>query len=183
MRWYTRNPVSVLGAGRMPDSASWISAGAAALAAVLAGLNLVYSGRRERQRWIRETLVDLLVTYLDASFTWARAAIRLPDGGDDTPARREISDAHATQDAALTKLRLMTGKAMLDAAFDLHAANHAFERALAMDPPAADEEVEQLREQLWQARNRYVECGKRTIGLSRDQSRTVAADRSPRAAR
>jgi hypothetical protein len=45
-----------------------IAAGAAGLAAVLAGVNLYVSGRRELNKWTRETLVELFVSFLETSF-------------------------------------------------------------------------------------------------------------------
>jgi len=47
----------------MSNSTSLVSAVAAALAALLAALNLYCAGRRERHRWARETLVDVLFAY------------------------------------------------------------------------------------------------------------------------
>jgi hypothetical protein len=55
----------MVGWGTMP---AIISAVAASLAAVLAGVNLVVSGRREHAKWARETLVEVLVDFVDASF-------------------------------------------------------------------------------------------------------------------
>jgi hypothetical protein len=45
-----------------------VTAGAAGLAALLAGVNLYVSGRRELDKWTREALVEALVVFLDSSF-------------------------------------------------------------------------------------------------------------------
>ena len=45
-----------------------MTGGAAGLAAVLAGVNLYVSGRRELHKWTREALVEALVIFLDTSF-------------------------------------------------------------------------------------------------------------------
>src|SRR2546430_1497120 len=160
----------------MSSSASVVSAVAAALAALLAALNLYYSGRRERQRWVRETLVDLLIRYLDASFAASRAAQRSHgETGIELreEARRAIDDAHDTQDAALTKLRLITGRAMVDAAFNLHGAVHAFVDVATAIPQRTDDDLRRAREELWQARHRFVAAGKRAVGLPRQHSRAT----------
>ncbi len=158
--------------------ASLISAVAAGLAAFLAAANLYYSGRRERQRWVRETSVDLLISYLDASFAWSRAALQRYErraAESDAELQRVIEQAHADQDAGLTKLRMMAGRAMVDAAFELHAANHAYEQQLTASPPPGDVDIQHVREKLWEARYRFIGHGKRTIGLPRDQSRVTVA--------
>lgn len=71
----------------------------------------------------------------------SRAAARSHGQTDVEPrdeARRAIDDAHEMQDAALTKLRLITGRAMGNAAFNLHAVgaatdhDHAEERACSL---------------------------------------------------
>jgi hypothetical protein len=162
----------------MSNSASTISAIAAALAAVLAALNLYYSGRRERQHWVRETVVDLLVQYLDASFAASRAADHFgAETSDETraTARQAMDDAHDTQDAALTKLRLTTTRAMVDAAFALHAVDHRFVNVATTTPPCTDEKLRGAREDLWHARHRFVAAGKRVVGLPRQQSRVRTA--------
>ena len=56
-----------LGRSRM-DIAAVLSATAASVAAILAGLNLVVAGRREDRRWARETATEAFVAYMDASF-------------------------------------------------------------------------------------------------------------------
>ena len=50
------------------DVIGTVTAGAAGLAAVLAGANLYVSGRREQKKWKREALIDNLALFLDASF-------------------------------------------------------------------------------------------------------------------
>jgi hypothetical protein len=86
-----------------------------------------------------------------------------------------MDDAHETQGAALTKLRLITNRAMVDAAFALHAADHRFTTVATMTPPCTDEKLRRAREDLWRARHRFVAAGKRVVGLSRQQSRVRTA--------
>jgi len=162
----------------MSISASTISAAAAALAAALAALNLYYSGRRERQRWVRETVVDLLVQYLEASFTASRGADRYRGPTSDdarAAAQHTIDGAHDVQDGVLTKLRLFTSGAMVDAAFALHAADHQYVNVVTATPACTDDELRRVREHLWQVRHQFVAAGKRVVGLPRRQSRVRVA--------
>ena len=48
-----------------------VTAGAARLAAILAGVNLYVSGRRKMNKWTRETLVGIFVAFLDATVAGA----------------------------------------------------------------------------------------------------------------
>jgi uncharacterized membrane protein YdjX (TVP38/TMEM64 family) len=51
--------------------ATWapvVAAVAGFTAASLSGLTLYVAGRRETRKWLRETLVDALTQFLDASF-------------------------------------------------------------------------------------------------------------------
>lgn len=53
----------------MAVAADFVTAGAAGIAALLSGINLYVSGRREEHRWNREALIEAFVTFLGASFT------------------------------------------------------------------------------------------------------------------
>jgi len=75
--------------------------------------------------------------------------------------------------SALTKLRLITNKAMVDAAKDLHAADHGFVEAATASPRAAALDLDFSLALLWRARRQFLAAGKRTIGLS--GSRAVRA--------
>jgi hypothetical protein len=61
------------------DVTGAVTAGAAGLAAILAGVNLYVSGRREVHKWTHEALVEALVIFLDTSS-------RAPDGTNSVPA-------------------------------------------------------------------------------------------------
>jgi hypothetical protein len=52
----------------MAVAADVLTAGAASVAALLSGVNLYVSGRREEQRWNREALIEAFVTFVGASF-------------------------------------------------------------------------------------------------------------------
>ena len=110
--------------------ATYLSASAATLAAVFAGLTLYFSGRREHRRWVRDALVDTYVTYLDASFRAsprsAREA-RLANGAGSSEvaqARQLAVTSHAVLMDTLTRLRILALPAVVSAAEDLHQADH-----------------------------------------------------------
>jgi hypothetical protein len=91
---------------------SVLSAIAATIAAVFAGLSLYVSGRREHRRWLRDSLVDTYLEYLTASFDAPgmrafRARLKggeMPDLGEH---RRQAAEARGQQTATLTKLRMI----------------------------------------------------------------------------
>jgi hypothetical protein len=58
----------------MAVAADVLTAGAASVAALLSGVNLYVSGRREEQRWNREALIEAFVTFVGASFFSFNAA-------------------------------------------------------------------------------------------------------------
>ena len=57
----------------MAVAADVLTAGAASVAALLSGVNLYVSGRREEQRWNREALIEAFVTFVGASFSFNAA--------------------------------------------------------------------------------------------------------------
>ncbi len=89
--------------------------------------------------------------------------------------RRSIQEAHDGQDAMLTKLRLLTSRAMVDAAFEVHAAGHVFVDAATETPRRTLDDVRRAGDELWRARHRFVSLGKRTVGLPGRQSRVTEA--------
>src|SRR5690349_1149604 len=95
--------------------ASLLSAAAASLAAVLAAINLYVLGRRERHRWLRETLINEYATYLDASFSIIHKAQEYTAKSSDRTVSRsrqsadedEILQLNSQQMHTLTRLRLL----------------------------------------------------------------------------
>lgn len=141
------------------DVGTLASAGAATTAAVLAGLNLVVSGRREKAQWARQALADAFVAYMDASFecgllcreaTVVRLgqAERPTDRLDELRARLDL--AHDAQLQALTRLRLLSTRGVAAAAQGLHTTEHdlvtlCFDGPDELDQPAITEARERLR--------------------------------------
>jgi hypothetical protein len=155
----------------MPEPASLVSAGAASLAAVLAGLNLYLSGRRERQKWAREALVEVFDTFLGTSFDTGAACRRLARARlADAPAEeladlaRTIRELHGTQTMCLTRIRLLANRTAVEAAVRLHSADHAYvdlaqrtDRQLGADDPG----LRMARV----ARDAFIVAAKRAMGI------------------
>ncbi|MEU8155683.1 hypothetical protein AB0B94_18635 [Micromonospora sp. NPDC048986] len=152
----------------MADKASFVSAIAAALAAVLAALNIYYSGQRERERWARDVLVDVLVTFLDSSFDSSRAVRDHLEGAaaDDAPdwvAR--VETAHRQKMAALTKIRLLAPGRAVDAAVGLHEADYRFARLGSAHPIPTAAKISLVHEEVWAARRQFIAASQRTVRL------------------
>jgi hypothetical protein len=153
----------------MPNTSS-VSAISAILAALFAGLGLHYSARNERRRWARETLVDLLATFLDDSFAASAAAAKIysdlsESNEPETEPRRIIREAHDSQSAALMKLRLLTDRSVVEAALGVHAADHDLVALAIAVPRLNADEVRQAHRLVWDARQKFVAAGKRAIGV------------------
>jgi hypothetical protein len=111
---------------------SLLSAAAATLAAALAAINLYVLGRRERNRWLRETLIDEYSAYLNASFRATSTAKKYAElesqEADSEPRKtvdREVKDFHSQQMDILTRLRLLAPAEAVDAATEVHQADEA----------------------------------------------------------
>jgi hypothetical protein len=116
---------------------SLLSAAAATLAAALAAINLYVLGRRERHRWLRETLIDEYAAYLNASFSATSEAKKYADialeEADSEPRKavdREVKNLHDQQMDILTRLRLLAPAEAVNAAAEVHQADHAVVRLL-----------------------------------------------------
>ena len=115
----------------MADITSVLGAGAAAVAAVLAGANFLQAERREQRRWVHEALVEAYVAFLDASFDLGRVARKMvdvrKDSGTDQERAATIAEAdrlHAKQTETLTRLRVPASDPVVRAAETLHGRDH-----------------------------------------------------------
>ena len=145
----------------------------AGLAAVLAGLNLYLSGRREHVRWAREALVDAFVSFLSASFQskdYCKEASRLARAGvtgKQVDALLVGADgAHDEMLGYLTRLRLLSGSDVVDAALALRRQNeHYLELVSDAAHPVAPEEDEDARRRLLEARELLVRAAKKAMAI------------------
>ncbi len=141
----------------------YITAAAAGLAAILSGINLWLSGRRELNRWAREALVEALVSFFDTSFklrSSCRELIFLAHNKDSEAAtiRRSIVAAHDYETDTLTRLRLLAPSRVVKAAEILHEADHAIIDAYYAESP--QNEFEQALSNARSARIEFISAAR-----------------------
>jgi hypothetical protein len=145
-----------------------VTAGAAGLAAVLAGVNLYVSGRRELDKWTRETLIEVLALFLDASFKLAsdcRASTREPLPQPELDRlRASIFAAHSAENRALTRLRLLATPRVVKDTQTLMESEYRLAESCLQEPFVQgdfDTRVNSVR----QGRSRFLESARLALGL------------------
>jgi hypothetical protein len=153
------------------DLPSILSAIAAAIAAVLAGLGLYVSGRREHRQWLRNSLVDSYVNYLTASFeSGGREVLLARLRGEQIASldeyRQHASKAHDRQTDVLTRLRIIAPPAVVEAAVALHAVDHLVaDTALASSAVPDNDTWQQLRQHQSSAQSAFVDQARHSLRL------------------
>lgn len=106
----------------MSISLQLVAAIAACLAAVMSAVNIWLTGRREERSWRREATAEVLNDFLNASFRrpGTNALRQRAEGQDMGATTRVAEDAYTRQNIALTKLRLLTGAEVVEAAVQLY---------------------------------------------------------------
>jgi hypothetical protein len=146
---------------------SILSAVAATIAAVLAAITLHVTGRREHRRWLRESLVESYLNYLNASFDApGSSALTVRQPAALAKCRREAAEAHDRQLATLTRLRVIAPQGVVKAAEALHEADHAVTVLALKEDATADDAWNQSRDEQWSARSTFVDQARRSLGLS-----------------
>ena len=104
-----------------------LSATAATVAAVLAGLNLWLTGRRQRVSWARSALESAFVDFLTAVYDAKRASReigRLKDGGvshkTEADWRADLEAYHDVMMQCVTRFRVLASDDMAETAIALH---------------------------------------------------------------
>jgi hypothetical protein len=121
------------------DVLALFSAGAAASAAVLSGLTLYLSGRREHLKWARSALEEAFVKFLTASYAHrvaCRDLARLQEAGragdsgrsaqpsnSEDALRATAAQAHRVMMECVTRFRVLAGDTIAEAALALHEFN------------------------------------------------------------
>jgi hypothetical protein len=145
-----------------------VTAGAAGLAAVLAGANLYISGRRELNKWTRESLVEIFAVFLDASFKHASACGSILNTSPPRPERNQLQsdifEAHSTASRALTRLRLLAPPAVVRNAIALLEVEYLLAESCFSGPLAQDETLELIRA-VRQARAKLLTSARSALGL------------------
>lgn len=148
-----------------------VTAGAASLAAVLAGVNLYVSGRRELHKWTREALVEALVVFLDTSIKQsglcanAASLSSLPDS-ERNRLRRAVIATHDLQTETLTRLRLLAPSHVVTAAEALHRAGHELVFICFIEPMQSTEANKSTLLLVQHTRQRFLDSARSTLRLS-----------------
>lgn len=145
-----------------------VGAVAALSAALFSGLTLWLSGQREERKWRRETMTNLLVQFLDASFGGrSRHALEDRRAGHDTrEAETLIRGCHATQLTTLTRLRLLAPRQVVDRAEALHVADRAVHELALLGPGfPSDADWERARQEQTRCRNALLEASRKHLRL------------------
>jgi hypothetical protein len=127
------------------------------------------SGRRELNKWTRDTLVELFVTFLDASFKQGTACGVLlrtsPPDPDRHRLRTEVVTAHDVEIATLTRLRLLAPPRVVTSALALLETEERVAAACFLEslPPADD--LESLFEPVRRARALLLEAARSALRL------------------
>jgi hypothetical protein len=145
-----------------------VTAGAAGLAATLAGVNLYLSGRRELDKWIREALMEIFVLFLDASFKHASTCrtilFDVPPPHEADRLRSEILEAHDVATRALTRLRLLAPPSVVKAATTLLNAEYLLAEPC-FSQPCSREEALELIKAVRRHRTKLLESTRSALGL------------------
>jgi hypothetical protein len=151
------------------DVVGAVTAGAAGLAAVLSGINLYVSGRREMDKWTRETLVEIFAAFLDASFTHGTACRALVRDSPPDPERQrlraDVVTAHDLESHSLTRLRLLATSRVVMTARTLIEAERALTAICFADTLPSTEDPEDLLEPVRLAREQFIESARSVLRL------------------
>jgi hypothetical protein len=144
------------------------TAGAAGLAAVFAGANLYLSPRQDLDKWTRETLIEVLTAFLDASFAHSSACRNVyrhaPDLAEHNELRNRILAAHSKETEALTRLRILAPPSVVEAALILFEAEYQLSEPCFIDDTSADP-YEALILSVRQRRALFIEAARSALGL------------------
>jgi hypothetical protein len=153
------------------DLVSFISAGAAGLAAVLAGANLYISGRRELDAWVREALIETLTTFLEGSFKCDSACTRIyktsPQAKERDLLRRMVVAAHREETEALTRLRMLATPKVVEIALALLEAEYHLAEPCFYDSSVtlSVEAYTEMATPIYRLRAQFVEAARSALGV------------------
>lgn len=147
-----------------------VTASAAGLAAVLAGVNLYVSGRREQNRWTREALVEVFVAFMDASFKHSSICRTLtllssPPDLERQRLRAAVVAAHDLESDTLTRLRLLASSRLVTAAEALHEMEHTLAAVCFMKPLPTEGTLDSARVPVRRARAQVLEAARWALQL------------------
>jgi len=143
-----------------------VAAVASVLAAVLSGVTLWLSGKRENRRWKRDAVLDSVVDFLDASFEapsgYSLAKLRADALDEDD--RQRLEAAHTKMLHALTRLRVLAPPMVVSLAEQVHKAD--FDRLTMVLSRRVDDELwESIGRLRNECRDDFVAAVRRDMGL------------------
>jgi hypothetical protein len=149
-----------------------VTAGAAALAAILAGVNLYVTGQREHHKWTRDTLVELFVTFLDASFKHGSACSALlratPGDGGPHQLHRTVLATHNVEMETVTRLRILAPARIVAAAQALIVSEHALAAAaFSKKKTLAEDDIRNLYSPVERARAEFLESARTALRVKK----------------
>jgi hypothetical protein len=147
-----------------------VTACAAGLAAVFAGVNLYISGRRELDKWTRETLIEIFATFLDASFAHSSACrdfclASSSQTRESSQQRSVILATHNRETEILTRLRILAPPPVVQAALNLFDAEYGLSEPCFKDDPISIETYYALIRPVHHSRARFIEAARSALGL------------------
>jgi hypothetical protein len=155
----------------MAQFPSILSAIAATLAAVLSCGTLYLTGRREHRRWLRDSLVEAYVEYVEASFAGRPArTLELRAAQDDAGVadQKEKSDeARERAMASLTRLRLIAPNDVVAAAEKLYFADVDAIAVAFNGPVPPDDTWRAARQHQRECRDRFIGEVRKSLGVAR----------------
>src|SRR5262245_14366454 len=147
-----------------------VGTGAAMLAALMSGLTLWFSAARDERKWRRDALVNVLATFMDASFGRpGNIAYRLRLSGSDLSEIRQASvAAQARQTEALTRLRLLAGRNVVESAVALFDIENSIQEMVLSAPQLPNEKQwVAMYEKRRAARTALLTAARSSLGLGR----------------
>jgi hypothetical protein len=158
-----------------------VTAGTAGIAAVLAGINLYISGRREFDKWTRETLIEIVTAFLDGSFNLSNACeainVLAPQLHERARLRKHIIASHDTETEALTRLRILAPPPLVHAALVLFEVEYDLAAHCFLETIQSDA-FNELRGVMNQSRARFIEAARLALGI-RHITGTSSFDKGP----
>jgi hypothetical protein len=149
-----------------------ISAVAATIAAVLAGINIYLNRHSENVKWARVTLVETFTEFLNASFEVTSAVKEAARIGREDPGAPEIASLRAEAFVAearmrnlQTRLRLLTNVELIGAAQSLRLAIRTYIASLDEPVVIPAESDKALRVEVWRRREAFIAAVKKVLSL------------------
>ncbi|MFC7280224.1 hypothetical protein ACFQS1_40255 [Paractinoplanes rhizophilus] len=159
----------------MGITAAVVSAFAASAAAVFAAANLILSGRREHTKWAREALIEIVASYIDLSFDSTDVVKRaLRDSAprswppaSDAAVRADAKESERQMRRLQSRLRLLAGPEVIDAAQRLRLAVRTHHTLLDVEHAVAIDRDIEMRREIWYLRQVFIDRAKEALALPR----------------